>query len=88
MIEVALRAIPMDGPVVVTTAQSIDQQAIQDTFGPVLARAILVVEKVTRVRPMSVTLIIQWAGEEDDDEKEEEKPAPPTKSHPVPKWMS
>ena len=87
MIEVVLHALPLDGPPVVTTFDSIDKEAVQEALGPIMARLVYVIEQVTRVRPAGMTLVIQWAGEgEAPPEKKEEKPAGPSK--PVPKWMS
>jgi len=88
VIEVVLHALPLDGPPVVTTFDSIDKTAVQDALGPIMARLVYVVEQVTRIRPAGMTLVVQWAGEGDGEpeKKEEKKPAGPSK--PVPKWMS
>lgn len=86
MIEVVLHALPLDGPPVVTTFESIDKNAVQEALGPVMARLVYAIEEITRVRPAGMTLVIQWAGEDEAPPKEEKKPAGPSK--PVPKWMS
>jgi hypothetical protein len=88
VIEIVLHALPIDGPPVVTTFDSIDKVAVQDAMGPIMARLVSLMERVTRVQPVAITVCIQWAGEGDGEpeKKEEKKPAGPSK--PVPKWMS
>lgn len=84
MIEVTIVGL-VDGPPVVTTSESINEEAVSDAFAPIVAKLIGVAESVSGVRPVAIKLFIAWA----DGEVKEEKPMPtPLDSSKIPKHWS
>lgn len=86
MITVIIQGYQAEGPPVVTTPETIDEQRLSKVMAPVVAGMMDAVEKITGVYPVQMTLAIYWADGTEPPKKEPTPKDPPLTN--IPKWMS